>query len=174
MAKDFLKLSEAEKNELLDEVFETAKRYESTYGCCAQCVLGAMYDVLGIGDKAVFQAAYGFGGGTGLTSQNSCGALAGAVMLIGIRCGRTYEDFDKGRAEKCYDLSKRALEYFEQKYGGPLCKDVQTCIMGRSFDMNIPEENDAFVEAGGHVDKCTNVCGDTCQYLAKMIMSGEL
>lgn len=171
---DFTKLSPAEKQELLDKVYQTAYRYEGTYGGCSQVVLASMKEVFGIGDDTTFMASYGFAGGSGLTGQNSCGALAGSILFIGYLVGRSVENFGNGRVEACHAAVRKVLEHFNEKYGGPLCTDVQTALMGRSFRLYLPEESDAFNAAGGHDDKCTSVCADTCRFLGEMLVNGEL
>lgn len=167
-------ITEVEKQELLKKVFDTAVQYEKTYGCCAQCVVGAIRDVVGIKDDSLFKSVYGFGGGGGLSTLGNCGALSGVIALIGFMCGREYENFDKGKYVKSYQLSKEAAEYFFEKYGGVRCKDVQESIMGKSFDLSKQEEYDKFLAAGGHEDKCPVVCGDASAYFTKLILDGKL
>ena len=172
--KEFEALTAAEKEALLDRVSELAYRYEGTYGGCTQVVLASMKDVFGVGDDATFKASYGFAGGSGLTSLNSCGALAGAILFIGYFTGRTVENFGGGRIEACHAAVRKALDHFQEKYGGLRCADVQTALMGRAYQLYRPEESDAFNAAGGHDDKCTSVCADTCRFLGEMLVNGEL
>jgi len=166
-------MTDAEKQELLKKVFDTAVEYEKTYGCCAQCVVGAIRDVVGVKDDTLFKSVYGFGGGGGLSTLGNCGALSGVIALIGFMCGREYEDFDKGRIDKPYQLSKEAAEYFFEKYGGVRCIDVQASIMGESFELGKPEEYEKFLAAGGHEDKCPNVLGDAAAYFTNLILEGK-
>ncbi len=171
---DFTKLSDQEKQALLDKVYELAYRYEGTYGGCTQVVLASMKEVFGIGDDTTFKAGYGFAGGSGLTGNNSCGALAGAILFIGFLTGRSVENFDGGRIEACHVAVRKVLDHFNEKYQGLRCADVQTALMGRAYQLYIPEESAAFNAAGGHDDKCTSVCADTCRFLGQMLVNGEL
>lgn len=171
---DFTKLTEEEKNELVKRAYEYAYRYEAEYGNCAQCVIGAIQDVFGIVDDAVFQAAHGLAGGVGLASKGSCGAMSGAVMVISSLQGREKSEFATGKNRRSYKMSKLVADKFEEEYGGVLCHEVQEKIMGRSFDLNKKEDYIAFELAGGHKDKCTSVVGNAAKYVAEMIVNGEI
>ena len=56
-----------------------------------------------------------------------------------------------------YVLAKKVFEAFVEEFSSPICADVQTALMGRSFDAWDPREYEAFLAAGGHEDKCTRV-----------------
>ena len=55
---------------------------------CAQVVIAALAEELGISEEAAFGFAAGFGGG--LRVGDVCGAASGAVMAIGLRYGQIY------------------------------------------------------------------------------------
>lgn len=174
MTTDFVNLTDLEKSELVERAYNIAYKYEQEYGNCPQCVIGAIQDVFGIIDDSVFKASHGLAGGVGLKSYGNCGAITGAVMIISSLQGRERADFASGRNRKNYKLSKEMADKFEEKYGGILCKEIQEKIMGRSFDLNIKDEFEAFEEAGGHDDKCTEVVGTAARYVAELIVNGEI
>ena len=155
------------------ELYQTAYRYEQVYGGCSQAVIGAFKKVLGnIGDD-VFQAATGLAGGVGLTG-NTCGALAGAVLVLGTYHGREFENF-ADPAEKRFEsfqLAKELMERFEAEYGSGTCKHIQTKIMGRPYD--IWTERDAFLAAGGHDDKCPSVCANAAKWTVEILAAKGL
>ena len=68
-------------------------------------------------------------------------------------------DFAAGPYMDSYVQAGRAFKAFVDEFGSPICADVQTRIMGRSFDPWDPKDYEAFLAAGGHDDKCTNVAG---------------
>ncbi|OIP92577.1 MAG: hypothetical protein AUK26_04370 [Syntrophaceae bacterium CG2_30_58_14] len=76
-----------EKEDILEKVYETAKRYELKSGGCAQCTIAAIFDVLGEEDEGVFKAATGMADGVGLTGDVHCGEIKAA--------------FKAGMPEKC-------------------------------------------------------------------------
>jgi len=81
-------LDASEKQEALEKVYQSAYDYERTAGCCPQCVLAAIQDVLGMGGDEIFKAAHPLAGGGGLALKGTCGALAGAMLAVGSVYGR--------------------------------------------------------------------------------------
>lgn len=174
MNKKYADLPENEKKELVERAYQLGYEYEAKCGNCPQCVLATIQEVFGGIDNAVFKASFGLGAGVGGTSKGNCGALCGAVMAISAFTGREREHFQDGKAPKCQELSRRIIQKFEEQYGGILCHQVQTKIFGQSYDLTVPEQYKAFIEDGGHVDKCTAVVGNAARWVAEMIVDGDL
>ena len=167
-------LTAEEKAKLIELVRERAIFCEQQYGNCPQCTIAAIQDVFGGVDDIVFKAAFGLGGGGALSSKGVCGALAAAIMIIGICWGRDKADFDKPVDRRCFELTRVVIAKFEEKYDGISCHQVQKKIFGRSFDTFIPEEKEAFLAAGGHDDKCPGVVSFAACIVAEMILSGDI
>lgn len=163
------------KENLIKEVEKLAYQFEKEYGGCAQCVIGPIKKCInGISDD-VFKAATGFSGGIGLTGK-TCGALIGAVMVISTFIGREYNNFqdpEKVRF-KTYKLTKKLVECFEAEYGSSVCYDIQKKIMDKSFNLWDEKEHRDFLEAGGHKDKCTAVCGNAAKWAVEFLTEAEL
>ncbi len=174
MVVDFKGLKEEEKTKLVEKAADLGYKYEQEYGNCPQCTIAAIQDTFSIPDDNLFKAVYGLAAGMGLSSKGNCGALSAAVMIIGERIGRERSDFNKGRNPKCYALSKQVMEKFEEKYGSLLCNQIQTRIMGKSFDLSKEDEYAEFEKAGGHNDKCPEVVATAVRYVAEMIINGEI
>jgi hypothetical protein len=90
-------------------------------------------------------------------------------MVLGSYRGREYDNFadpDMVRFES-FKLGRKLVERFEGKYGSPKCTDIQTKIMGRSYD--IWTERDEFLAAGGHEDKCPAVCADAARWVIEIL-----
>ncbi|MBN2599440.1 MAG: C-GCAxxG-C-C family protein [Candidatus Thermoplasmatota archaeon] len=68
---------------ILEKVYERAFAYEARLGSCPQCVLAYLKETLGVGDNSIFKASQDLAGGTALSSEGTCGALAGGVIAIG-------------------------------------------------------------------------------------------
>jgi len=60
-------LANRNPSELLKSAYDTGFRYERDYHGCAQALVGALQEVLGIENPDVFKAASGLGGGIGLS-----------------------------------------------------------------------------------------------------------
>ena len=67
----------------MDKKNKAIELFRGDYNC-AQSVLIAFSDITGITDLTAGKIASGFGGGIGKT-QEICGALSGAVMVIGYK-----------------------------------------------------------------------------------------
>ncbi|MFH0917230.1 MAG: C-GCAxxG-C-C family protein, partial [bacterium] len=148
-----------DKEPILDRVYELAFDYERRYGSCPQCVLAAVKDVLDVGTDDLFKAAHALTAGGALTTKGTCGALAGAMMLVSTRHGRARADFANDSYRECFALSRGVFDAFVEEFGSPICADVQTKMFGRSYDMWDRNEFKAFLTDGGHEDKCTHVVG---------------
>ena len=163
------------KQDLLDQVYHLAFEYEAKLGSCPQCVLAAIKEILNVGDENIFKSADALAGGTSLSSKGTCGALIGGMLAISSLVGREYNDFKDGkRKRRVFKYAKILYDRFVKEYGSPLCCDVQKKIFGRSFDLWDPIDYKDFENAGGHVDKCPSVSGNTAKWTAEIILNNHL
>jgi len=101
-------------------VEEAAKRRLASYNC-AQAVACAFIDRLDIEEKTLFSLMEGFGGGMG-SHEATCGALSGAVAVIGLLKGGKKPDAET--KANTYALVSEAAERFESICGSLVCKDI--------------------------------------------------
>ena len=159
------------REEILEEVYNRAFKYEAERGSCPQCVLSAIMEVLDVGDPATVQAVDALAGGTALSTEGTCGALVGGLLAISSIVGRTYEDFSAGeRKRRVFLYSKKLYDKFVEEYGSPICKDVHKKLFGRTFKLLDPKEYQEFEKAGAHVDKCPDVSGKVARWAAEIIL----
>ena len=159
----------SDKEKKMEKAYELGYKYEKDYGSCSQCTFAAVSEILGKESKEIFKSIDGLAGGLGRTTDGTCGALTGGVAAISIRYGR--EDFPNlGQREKCMALAKKLHDRFIEEYGSVICKDVQTKIMGRSYDFWNPKEREEFDKAGGHTDKCPDVVGKAAKWTIEILM----
>ena len=148
------------------------------YSGCSQSVLLALQEELGIGDHESFKAATVLSGGVARRGE-TCGALLGGLMALGLVVGRddirdtqAYRDAMKP-ANEIVDEFKDKLKRdfgFEKPLESTICRDIQQRIYGRGFDLNDPDDYPTFLEAGGHDDDgCPKVCG-----IAAMVTAEKL
>jgi len=165
------------KQQMIDKAYSLAHENEHLYGCCSQCVLAAIQEVMGIVDDATFKAAHGLAGGGALMTGGTCGALAGGMLAISSVYGRSREDFSNNQNvqfyKQSYKLSRQLYNRFIAEYGGPLCSVVQTDLMGRSFNMWDREDYAAFETAGGHLDKCPSVTGNVAAWTVELLLDAQ-
>ena len=160
-----------DKEEILQKSYDLAFKYEAQRGSCPQCVVSALMKTINVGDPKTVQAADALAGGTALTTEGTCGALAGGLLAIGSVVGRSYEDFSIGeRKRRVFMYSKKLYDKFVEEYGSPICKDVHMKLFGRTFNLLDPKEYKEFDEAGAHVDKCPAVSGNVARWAAEIIL----
>jgi C_GCAxxG_C_C family probable redox protein len=147
---------------------------------CSQAVIGALQEGLDIGDKASLMAATAFAGGVARRGE-TCGALVGALMTLGVEEGRDrLEDLPKLQSTitDAYALSTEFMKRLEKEFKtkvpleSTLCRDMQKAIYGRSWDLADPVQRQNFIDSGGHGDEgCLKVCGIAAEVAAEMILS---
>jgi C_GCAxxG_C_C family probable redox protein len=105
---------------------EKAMEYfdEKGYNCC-QAVVCAYCDVYGVDDKEIFKLAEGFGGGMG-GLQETCGALTGAFMAIGMQ--NSAGDCENPTLTKMdtYKSVQQLAREFETINGSMICRELKT------------------------------------------------
>jgi C_GCAxxG_C_C family probable redox protein len=160
----------SKNEEILKKAFELGKKYEQECTGCAQTVVAAIFDALGIWNDDVFRAASGLADGLGLTGDGSCGALVGGSMVIGYLFGRKKEDFkDMYKPMKSYALVKKLHDKYINEYGTCRCHDVQESGMGRTFNLWDSEEmKEAF--KSGMLNYCSTVVGNVARMTTDIIL----
>ena len=87
--------------------------------CCSQSVLFSFCDNLGFDEDLALKIANGFGAGMG-RRQEVCGAVSGAIMVLGLVYGRGIND-EKDKHEFTYSKVQEFTGRFEEKYGSVIC-----------------------------------------------------
>ena len=129
------------KEEILAKAYDLGQKYEKKNTGCAQTVIAAIFQALGIWNDDVFKAASGMADGLGLTGDGSCGALTGASMVIGYLFGREFKDFgDMYKPMMSYKLVKDLHDKYVESYGSCRCHDVQESFMGRTYNLWDPND----------------------------------
>jgi C_GCAxxG_C_C family probable redox protein len=113
---------------------------------CAQAVLLSHCEEYGLSDELAKKVAGGFGGGMGHSGE-VCGAVSGALMLIGLKYGQ-YKEFDKESKEKTYRLAKQYTDNFKKEFGSINCTKLL------KFDLSNKEEAVKAKESGVFKELC--------------------
>jgi len=163
--------------EVIQNVRKKAHEYDKFSGC-SQSVLLSIQEELDMRDLEAFKAATVFGGGVARSGE-TCGALIGALMALGLVIGREQmEETEVYRKamEPAREIQRRFKEelkrqlQFNRDLKTTLCKEIQENIYGRSFNMNDEKDYQAFLDAGGHGDLgCPRVCAIAAQVATEKI-----
>jgi C_GCAxxG_C_C family probable redox protein len=121
-------------------------------------------EYLKIHDSALPQLASGFGGGVGLRGS-LCGALTGAVIVIGMKAGRTDPE-DRKTLQKVYDKCQQVWGQFEKEFGSVNCFD----ITGAHLDNE--EECQKWLAAGGR-EKCCDLVEKMARILCDFLFENK-
>lgn len=167
---------EKARQDLLDKAYQLGFEYEKTYKGCSQCTIAAVQDTLNIKEDNVFKAATGLAAGGGLTGIGVCGGYVGGVMMISLLYGRERSNFaDPERKRfKSFELARRFGQLYTRELGSIICRDIQTIRFGRPYYIADAEDFQKFEDAGGHVDKCTDVVGAAARLAVKFILDEDL
>ncbi|MBI4824894.1 MAG: C_GCAxxG_C_C family protein [Nitrospirae bacterium] len=89
---------------------------------CSQSVLAAFDDVTGIDRDTSLKLGSPFAGGMGKMGD-TCGAVTGALMVIGLKHGAT-DPADKKTKEKVHGLVNEFVEKFRSLSSSTICRDI--------------------------------------------------
>ncbi len=166
-----MKRSEAEKEALAEEAWQRALDYELEFGCCPQCVLAVVQELLGGVSDDLIKASHGLSGGCALEGKGACGALSGGLVALSTRAGRDRDKLHAGRGMGNFQLGKELAEAFRKEFGGFTCEDLQKAFTGRTYDMWKPEEYAAFSRARG--SKCAEATAWVTRWVVRRLMEME-
>lgn len=96
---------------------------------CAQSVLCAYSDLLGVDEKTLFAASEGFGGGMG-GMLGTCGAVTGMYMLAGLY--NSCKDLQACSSKPATNKMVRELaKEFEEKNQSLICRELKGVDSGK-------------------------------------------
>jgi len=127
---------------------------------CSQAVFSTYATEYGLDKNAASKIASGFGGGMGRMAQ-TCGAVTGAYMVIGLKYGAA--SVDRVAKEKTYRLVREFAEKFKAKNGALVCKTLLGC------DISTPEGFEKMTKLGLHEKVCTKLVRDACEILDELL-----
>lgn len=135
------------KVELVDERFSQFN--------CSQTVFSLFAPELGIDEKTALKISSGFGGG--MACAETCGAVTGSYMVIGMKHGHSTSD--PGEKANTKLLIQRFNEKFNKEHGSLICKK----LIG--FDISTPEGAFAASEEDVFHTKCPQFIKTACKIL---------
>lgn len=126
---------------------------------CSQVVLEAFAEELNISSEVANKVAACFGGG--MSKGETCGAVTGALMVIGLKYGQ----YDENHMEQKEIMAAKRTEFYEklsQKYSSCLCKDLL------KHDITKPGEFEKVVDEGLLLNFCPMLVSDVIKILKEM------
>ncbi len=106
---------------------------------CAQSVMTAYMEEFNIDPEIALSVSCGFGGGMGRL-QETCGAVTGAFMVLGIHNCKRYTD-NKDRKEKTYAMIQKFSDKFISLHGTMDCRLLLNCDLRTEEGQRYAEDN---------------------------------
>ena len=108
---------------------------------CAQTVLLAFCEDLGMEEALALKISTGFGGG--MRQGEVCGAVTGGIMAIGLKYGQSNANEMEAKTNT-NKIVKEFCDKFKAKNGTICCRDLINCNLGEEKGMNYANETGAF------------------------------
>ncbi len=128
---------------------------------CSQSVLSTYSKLFGLNHEVSLKIAQAFGGGMAHMGQ-TCGAVTGAFMVIGLKHGKVKAE-DEEAKEKTYEIVREFVKRFKSLHGSIMCKD----LLG--YDLDIPEELEEVEEKQICENRCPEFLKNTVEILGKLL-----
>ena len=132
-----------------------AEKFEKGFDC-SQVIMEHYADELHISPETANRVAACFGGG--MNRGETCGAVIGALMVLGMRYGQ----YDEKHMEQKDVMALRRtafFEKFEEKYPSCICRE----LLG--YDVSKPEDLQKILDKGLLFDFCPKVVADVIEIL---------
>jgi C_GCAxxG_C_C family probable redox protein len=128
---------------------------------CSQAVLSAYAPQLGLGRDTAMKIADGFGGGMARMGE-TCGAVTGAFMVIGLKHGRTSVE-DTQAHETTYDLVNEFVLRFKSRNKSIVCRELLGCDISTPGGLQSARQQNLFATV------CPAYVQDTAEIIEEIL-----
>jgi C_GCAxxG_C_C family probable redox protein len=125
---------------------EQADEYFRQGFSCSQSVLAACADHFGLDEKKALGVAGAFGGGLARSGE-TCGAVTGALMVVGLKYGKLTAE-DQTAKDETYRIGQQLMADFAAEHGSTTCR----ILLG--YDLSDPVQRQAAHDAGATRKVC--------------------
>jgi len=128
-------------------------------GCnCAQAVLAAYAPQFGLEPEIALRLAAPFGGGMARMGE-TCGAVTGAFLVIGLQSGEAKEEI--------YQIVREFVRRFAARHGSIRCRELLGC------DLSTPEGLQRAREQGLFSTRCRGFVRDSAEIVSELLGLSE-
>jgi len=128
---------------------------------CSQAVFSPYAEAMGLDKDTALKIAGTFGGGMGRTGQ-TCGAVTGAIMALGLKYGAT-DPADKETKEQAYVQAQEFARRFQARNDGLSCKELLGCDIGTTDGHNMARELNLYKTV------CPKLVGDAAEIVEALL-----
>ncbi len=134
--------------------------FESGFSC-SQAVFAAFSEALGLERTIALKISQPFGGGIAGTGS-TCGAVTGALLVIGLKHGRCRPE-DLASKEKTYELVREFIKRFRERHGSATCRE----LLG--VDLSTPEGHEEARRRGLFAGRCPLFVAEAVEILEAIL-----
>lgn len=139
---------------------EKALSYFNSNYNCSQAVFATFAPQLGLSEEHALKIGTQFGGGA--RCGQICGAVSGALMVLGLKHGHYHADDNEEKA-KAYRLAVEFNKRFCEENGSIVCKE----LLG--YDLSVLEEMNQIKEKNLFATVCPKMIMDATEILENML-----
>ena len=143
----------------MNNVEKAVEYFQSGFNC-SQAVFAAYAEDLGLAKNDALKIAAGFGGG--MRMAETCGALTGAFMVIGLKYGTTDAKDQSGKL-KTYELIEKATEMFRERNNSVLCRELLNC------EISTPQGRKTASQKGLYKTICPKLVRDAAEIVEEIL-----
>jgi C_GCAxxG_C_C family probable redox protein len=132
---------------------------------CAQAMLSTYGPALGLDADVAMRIGAPLGGGLARLGR-TCGAVTGAIILIGLLHSRARASSSNGR-HSVYDVAATFVQEFEARSGSTLCRELLGCDLATEAGRRRADEE------GLHSKVCPNLVRDAAQLFEQLAREFE-
>jgi C_GCAxxG_C_C family probable redox protein len=143
-----------------DSVEKAVAMFGEGYNC-AQSVLGGCGEGLGLSREQAVRIAGPFGGGIGALGE-TCGAVSGAIMALGLKFFQAGPQDAAGK-QRVYALAREFCAKFKERHASTLCRE----LIG--MDISTPEGRKAAQDAGVFKNLCPPLVRSAAEIVGEML-----
>ena len=124
----------------MDKVQEAVSAFQESYNC-SQAIAGTYGPEHGLSALDALKVSCGFGGG--MRRGDTCGAVTGALMVLGLRYGPKNVS-DKSAKNDVYSKVTEFCSRFESRCGHINCRELLGCDISTDEGMEQARKNNLF------------------------------
>jgi C_GCAxxG_C_C family probable redox protein len=156
----------------MSEKIETTSKQEQSFELfrngynCSQSVLSVFSEELGMKKNLAMKLSSPFGSGIAYM-QETCGAVTGALMAIGLKYGKGEMGTNEDKVH-AYDLSKQFIAEFKKKHQPICCRELLDGI-----NMSTPEGMARIMELDYFRIRCANYVKDAVEIVENILKENQ-
>jgi C_GCAxxG_C_C family probable redox protein len=138
---------------------KAVERFKNGFNC-SQAVFGSYSEEFGLDCERAFRVATGFGGG--MRMGETCGAVTGAFMVLGLKYGNATAENQQAK-EKTYEKIIEFTNRFKARNGSVLCRELLGC------DINTQDGREKARDLGLFSTVCPEMVKNAAEILGEML-----